>query len=419
MAETDNFQDIHDIKMRYDILGNNHDVNHAIRTALQIAPTDLSVLITGESGVGKESFPKLIHDASPRKHNKYVVVNCGAIPEGTVDSELFGHMRGSFTGALADRQGYFEVANEGTIFLDEVGELPLSTQARLLRVLQYGEYYRVGSAEVRRTNVRVIAATNVNLMEAIREGKFRQDLYYRLNAIPIYLPPLRERNKDIHILFTKFANDFAEKYHRTAIKLQPAAITKLESYYWQGNVRQLRNVAEQISAIEHTSDISAEILSAYLPDESSSRLPLVSPGSADFTKEREFLYSVMYKLDAQNKEFKEQIDTLSKTVKDLQAKLAPQQDKWKSAQVYAEPLETTEVHTVHATPVEPEEVTLAETVEQAPEQPQKILTKDETMKKMILESLKRNNNKRNLVATELEMSERTLYRKLKEYGINI
>lgn len=416
MAETDNLQDIQDIKMRYDILGNNPDVNHAIRTALQIAQTDLSVLITGESGVGKESFPKLIHDASPRKHNKYVVVNCGAIPEGTMDSELFGHMKGAFTGALADRQGYFEVANGGTIFLDEVGELPLSTQARLLRVLQYGEYYRVGSSEVKKTNVRVVAATNVNLMEAIREGKFRQDLYYRLNAIPIYLPPLRERKKDIHILFKKFANDFAEKYHRTAIKLQPAAVEKLESYYWQGNVRQLRNVAEQISAIEHTSDISVDILSSYLPDESSSRLPLVSHGSSDFTHEREFLYRVIYRLDAQNKEFKEQIEALNKAVSELQAKIAPQQDRWRSAQLYAEPLETTEIHT-HTATVEAEEVTTEPAVPTS--EPQKPVSMDDMQKQMILESLQRNNNKRNLVAAELGISERTLYRRLREYGINI
>lgn len=413
MAENQDLQDIQNVKMRYDILGNNPDVNHAIRTALQIAPTDLSVLITGESGVGKESFPKLIHDASPRKHNKYVVVNCGAIPEGTMDSELFGHMKGSFTGALADRQGYFEVANGGTIFLDEVGELPLSTQARLLRVLQYGEYYRVGSSEVKKTNVRVVAATNVNLMEAIREGKFRQDLYYRLNAIPIYLPPLRERKKDIHILFKKFANDFAEKYHRTAIRLQPAAVEKLESYYWQGNVRQLRNVAEQISAIERTADISVEILSEYLPDESSSRLPLVSPGSADFSKEREFLYTVIYKLDAQNKEFKEQIEALGKAINELKAKLAPQQDKWRSAQLYAEPFEPAEEQVHTAAPIEapePEQVQVNE--------PAKPVSMDDMQRQMILESLQRNNNKRNLVAAELGISERTLYRRLKEYGIN-
>jgi len=407
-----NETDIQALKLRYDIIGNNTELNQAIRKAIQIADTDLSVLITGESGVGKESFPKLIHDFSPRKHKKYVVVNCGAIPEGTMDSELFGHIKGSFTGALADRQGYFEVADGGTIFLDEVGELPLQTQARLLRVLQYGEYYRVGSSEVKKTNVRVVAATNVNLLEAIREAKFRQDLYYRLNAIPIYIPPLRERKNDIHILFTKFANDFADKYHRTAIRLTPEAVKKLESYYWQGNVRQLKNVVEQISAIEMDKEISVNILVKYLPDESESRLPQVAKaGSGDFSKEREFLYTVIYKLDAQNKEFKEQIEALSKAVAELQAKLAPQQDKWKSAQIYAEPLETTEIQPHQVVQQESEFMASSEE-ETTP------VSMDDMQKQMILDSLKRHNNKRNLVATELGISERTLYRKLKEYGIN-
>lgn len=413
--------DIQTIKHKYDIIGNNAELNQAIRKAIQIADTDLSVLITGESGVGKESFPKLIHDYSPRKHNKYVVVNCGAIPEGTMDSELFGHMKGSFTGALADRQGYFEVADGGTIFLDEVGELPLQTQARLLRVLQYGEYYRVGSSEVKKTNVRVVAATNVNLLEAIREGKFRQDLYYRLNAIPIYIPPLRDRKNDIHILFTKFANDFADKYHRTAIKLTPDAVKKLENYYWQGNVRQLKNVVEQISAIEFDKEITVDTLIKYLPDESESRLPLVSKRSnhGDFGNEREILYTVIYRLDAQNKEFKEQIDNLTKAVAELQAKLSPQQDRWKSAQIYSEPLEATVVHsttsntesnTVEAMETNTEHATTVD--DSAP------VSMDDMQKQMILDSLKRHNNKRNLVATELGISERTLYRKLKEYGVN-
>lgn len=413
--------DIQTIKHKYDIIGNNAELNQAIRKAIQIADTDLSVLITGESGVGKESFPKLIHDYSPRKHNKYVVVNCGAIPEGTMDSELFGHMKGSFTGALADRQGYFEVADGGTIFLDEVGELPLQTQARLLRVLQYGEYYRVGSSEVKKTNVRVVAATNVNLLEAIREGKFRQDLYYRLNAIPIYIPPLRDRKNDIHILFTKFANDFADKYHRTAIKLTPDAVKKLENYYWQGNVRQLKNVVEQISAIEFDKEITVDTLIKYLPDESESRLPLVSKRSnhGDFGNEREILYTVIYRLDAQNKEFKEQIDNLTKAVAELQAKLSPQQDRWKSAQIYSEPLEATVVHSTTSNT----ESNIVEAMETNTEHATTVddsapVSMDDMQKQMILDSLKRHNNKRNLVATELGISERTLYRKLKEYGVN-
>ncbi len=404
--------DIQEIKNRYNITGNNAELNQSIRKAIQIADTDLPVLITGESGVGKESFPKLIHDFSPRKHKKYVIVNCGAIPEGTMDSELFGHIKGSFTGALNDRQGYFEVANGGTIFLDEVGELPLQTQARLLRVLQYGEYYRVGSSEVMKTDVRVVAATNVNLLEAIREGKFRQDLYYRLNAIPIYVPPLRERKKDIHILFTRFANDFADKYHRPAIRLQPDAMEKLENYYWQGNIRQLKNVVEQMSAIEIDRDISAETLENYLPDESESRLPIIAKGNnGDFSKERELLYALLHKLDEQNKTYQEKIDALERAVSELQNKLAPHQTKWKSAQVY-EPLEATEY-------TEPASADSEDNIDtDSQEQDKEPVSMEDMQKQMILESLKRHNNNRKLVSTELGISERTLYRKLKDYGIN-
>lgn len=411
--------DIQDIKQRYGIVGNNSELNHSIAKALQIASTDLPVLITGESGVGKESFPKLIHDFSPRKHKKYVVVNCGAIPEGTMDSELFGHIKGSFTGALADRQGYFEVADGGTIFLDEVGELPLQTQARLLRVLQYGEYYRVGSSEVRKTDVRVVAATNVNLLEAIRDGKFRQDLYYRLNAIPIYVPPLRERRKDIHILFKKFANDFAEKYHRTAIKLDPKAVEKLESYYWQGNIRQLKNVAEQISAIELNPNITAEVLSNYLPDESESRLPQVTGKASgnDFSPEREFLYTIIYSLKSENDKIKQEVEKIKKTLAGMSSPHNSQNSisKWQDAQIYSEPLETTFEHNFEnvANGAEPQ------TVEPQAPQPDASQPKsmDDMQKQMILDSLRRHNNKRALVAAELGISERTLYRKLKEYGI--
>lgn len=412
--------DIQDIKHRYGIVGNNSELNLAISKALQIASTDLPVLITGESGVGKETFPKLIHDFSPRKHKKYVVVNCGAIPEGTMDSELFGHIKGSFTGALADRQGYFEVADGGTIFLDEVGELPMQTQARLLRVLQYGEYYRVGSSDVKKTDVRVVAATNVNLLEAIRNGKFRQDLYYRLNAIPIYVPPLRERRKDIHILFKKFANDFAEKYHRTAIKLDPKAVEKLESYYWQGNIRQLKNVAEQISAIEINPNITVETLSAYLPDESESRLPQVSGNATagDYNREREFLYTVIYSLKGENDKIKQEIDDIKKTLANLTSPHGGQSSisKWHDAQIYSEPLETTFEHTVENTQPSAEEHT-SEPQQNVPQDPIQPKSMDDMQKQMILDSLKRHNNKRALVAAELGISERTLYRKLKEYGI--
>ncbi len=414
--------DIQDIKQRYGIVGNNSELNHAITKALQIASTDLPVLITGESGVGKESFPKLIHDFSPRKHKKYVVVNCGAIPEGTMDSELFGHIKGSFTGALADRQGYFEVADGGTIFLDEVGELPMQTQARLLRVLQYGEYYRVGSSDVRKTDVRVVAATNVNLLEAIRKGTFRQDLYYRLNAIPIYIPPLRERKKDIHILFKKFANDFAEKYHRTAVKLDPKAVEKLESYYWQGNIRQLKNVAEQISAIEMDPNITVDVLSGYLPDESESRLPQVSGAASggDFSREREFLYTVIYSLKGENDKIKQEISDIKKTLASMTSQHNGQNSisKWHDAQVYSEPLETTFEHTVENTPSSTDEQPAEQPVQNVQQEPAQPKSMDDMQKQMILDSLRRHNNKRALVAAELGISERTLYRKLKEYGIS-
>lgn len=418
--------DIQDIKQRYGIVGNNSELNHAITKALQIASTDLPVLITGESGVGKESFPKLIHDFSPRKHKKYVVVNCGAIPEGTMDSELFGHIKGSFTGALADRQGYFEVADGGTIFLDEVGELPLQTQARLLRVLQYGEYYRVGSSDVRKTDVRVVAATNVNLLEAIRKGTFRQDLYYRLNAIPIYIPPLRERKKDIHILFKKFANDFAEKYHRIAVKLDPKAVEKLKSYYWQGNIRQLKNVAEQISAIEMDPNITVDVLSGYLPDESESRLPQISGAASggDFSREREFLYTVIYSLKGENDKIKQEIEEIKKTLAGMTSQHGGQNNisKWQDAQIYSEPIETTFEHNIEsaANSISSNAAEQQQTepfMQNAQGESSQPKSMDDMQKQMILDSLRRHNNKRALVAAELGISERTLYRKLKEYGI--
>ena len=268
--------DINDIKNRFGIIGHDPRLEAAINTARQIAGTDLSVLITGESGVGKEVIPKIIHSLSPRKHKNYVAINCGAIPEGTIESELFGHEKGSFTGANEARKGYFEEANGGTIFLDEVGELPLSTQVRLLRVLETGEFLRVGSSKAQKTDVRVIAASNINFMHAINTGKFREDLYYRLNAVPIYIPPLRERKGDIHLLFKKFALDFADKYMMPAVKLEPEAQALLESYRWTGNVRQLKNVAEQISVLENDRHITAQTLKKYLPAEGPDILPVVA-----------------------------------------------------------------------------------------------------------------------------------------------
>ncbi|NNL83705.1 MAG: sigma-54-dependent Fis family transcriptional regulator, partial [Winogradskyella sp.] len=284
------------IKQRFGIIGNDSKLNRAIEKAIQVAPTDISVLVTGESGVGKESIPKIIHQLSHRKHGKYIAVNCGAIPEGTIDSELFGHEKGSFTGATQTRSGYFEVADGGTIFLDEVGELPLTTQVRLLRVLENGEFIKVGSSKVQKTNVRIVAATNVDMFEAIKKERFREDLYYRLSTIEIHLPALRDRKDDIHLLFRKFASDFALKYKMPTIKLTDDAINRLLSYSWNGNIRQLRNVAEQISVLEHNRTIDSSTLSQYLPDRGNA-LPAViksNKSDSDFSSEREILYKVLF-----------------------------------------------------------------------------------------------------------------------------
>src|SRR5690554_7976040 len=289
-------ENIQTIKQRFEIIGNDPKLNRALEKAIQVAPTDISVLVTGESGVGKESIPKIIHSLSHRKHGKYIAVNCGAIPEGTIDSELFGHEKGAFTGATNTREGYFEVADGGTIFLDEVGELPLTTQVRLLRVLENGEFIKVGSSKVQKTNVRIVAATNVKMQEAIEKGKFREDLYYRLSTVEIHLPPLRERKEDIHLLFRKFASDFALKYKMPTIKLTDDAVVVLLKYRWSGNVRQLRNIAEQISVLEQNRTINAATLQGYLPNEGSN-LPAVvrtSKSESDFSNEREILYKVLF-----------------------------------------------------------------------------------------------------------------------------
>ena len=285
------------IKQRFGIIGNSQSLNRAIEKAIQVSPTDISVLVTGESGVGKESIPKIIHQLSHRKHNKYIAVNCGAIPEGTIDSELFGHEKGAFTGATQTRAGYFEVADGGTIFLDEVGELPLTTQVRLLRVLENGEFLKVGSSKVQKTDVRIVAATNVNMFEAIEKEKFREDLYYRLSTVDINLPPLRERQEDIHLLFRKFASDFALKYKMPTIKLTDNAIQILLKHRWGGNIRQLRNIAEQLSVLEQNRIISAEVLRSYLPATARTNLPAVirtSKSESDFSSEREILYKVLF-----------------------------------------------------------------------------------------------------------------------------
>ena len=288
--------EIQQVKLRFGIIGNNEALLRGIDVAMQVAPTDLSVLITGESGVGKESFPQIIHQYSRRKHGQYIAVNCGAIPEGTIDSELFGHEKGAFTGAISERKGYFGEANGGTIFLDEVGELPLPTQARLLRVLESGEFIKVGSSKVEKTDVRIVAATNVNLVQAIAEGRFREDLYYRLNTVPIQIPPLRERGEDVVLLFRKFASDFAEKYHMPPLQLTEDARQMLMAYTWPGNVRQLKNITEQISIIEANREINADILKNYLPENNAQRLPalLGNKESKGFGSEREILYQVLF-----------------------------------------------------------------------------------------------------------------------------
>lgn len=389
--------DVQQIKQRFGIIGNSPGLNRAIDVALQVAPTDLSVLITGESGVGKETFPQIIHQNSPRKHGQYIAVNCGAIPEGTIDSELFGHEKGSFTGALADRKGYFEVADGGTIFLDEVGELPTPTQARLLRVLETGEFIKVGSSKVLKTNVRIVAATNVNLVQAVADGKFREDLYYRLNTVPIQIPPLRERPDDIILLFRKFAGDCAEKYRMPPIRLDEEARQLLTSYRWPGNVRELKNITERISVIEEDRDITASILRLYLPDLNVEKYPvLVKQQENDqkfFNSEREILYQVLF-------DMKKDVNELKKLVHDIMGGKMPMPVTDETA--YAHP-----IHPVHSAPIQE-----AEAVEE-----EETLSLEEVEKDMILKALEKHNGRRKNAAADLKISERTLYRKIKEYNL--
>ena len=389
--------DVQQIKQRFGIIGNSPGLNRAIDVALQVAPTDLSVLITGESGVGKETFPQIIHQNSPRKHGQYIAVNCGAIPEGTIDSELFGHEKGSFTGALADRKGYFEVADSGTIFLDEVGELPIPTQARLLRVLETGEFIKVGSSKVLKTNVRIVAATNVNLIQAVADGKFREDLYYRLNTVPIQIPPLRERPEDIILLFRKFAGDCAEKYRMPPIRLDDEARQLLTSYRWPGNVRELKNITERISVIEENRDITADVLRLYLPDLNVEKYPvLVKQQDNDqkfFNSEREILYQVLF-------DMKKDVNDLKKLVHDIMG--------GKMQMPVAE--ETTYAHPIH--PVHSSSIQEVEEVEE-----EETLSLEEVEKEMIRKALEKHNGRRKNAAADLKISERTLYRKIKEYNL--
>ena len=396
--------DLTSIKNRFGIIGSSEALNRALEVALRVAPTDLSVLVTGESGVGKEFFPQVIHAYSARKHNKYIAVNCGAIPEGTIDSELFGHEKGAFTGAVEARKGYFEEADGGTIFLDEVAELPHSTQVRLLRVLQTGEFIRVGSAKVQKTNVRVVAATNTNLQDAIQAGRFREDLYYRLNTVPIQVPPLRERKEDIFLLFRKFAADVAAQYRMPAISLDPEARQMLENYYWRGNIRQLKNVAEQISAIEEARLITPSILTKYLPaqpqnEASMSMSTALHSGPGDGVSfERELLYKVLFDLRADVNDLKRMLTELTQRA---EQRAEPTKD--------LAGLLPASAHSI-ASP------DYAESEEVVDEQPSRKLTKADVLREQILRALRRNNGRRREAAAELFMSERTLYRKIKEIG---
>jgi len=401
------------LKQRFGIIGNDVQLNRALEKALRVAPTDISVLVTGESGVGKESIPKIIHSLSHRKHAKYIAVNCGAIPEGTIDSELFGHEKGAFTGATQDRKGYFEVADGGTIFLDEVGELPLTTQVRLLRVLENGEFIKVGSSKVLKTNVRIVAATNVNMQSAIEKEKFREDLYYRLSTVEINLPPLRERNEDIHLLFRKFAADFAQKYRMPSIRLDESAVNVLLNYRFPGNIRQLKNLAEQISVIEEERSISGQKLQQYLPN-NSGNLPAIVGGKKenDFSTERDIMYKILF-------DMRNDINDLKKLTLDLMkngnVEEVQEENHRLLEKIYnnkdLEELDIEVLNVPQNTPSE-KDYDFIETIEE-----DESLSLQDKEIEMIKKSLEKNNNKRKLAAKELGISERTLYRKIKQYDL--
>lgn len=405
--------DIQQVKQRFGIVGNAPGLNRAIDIAVQIAPTDISALITGESGVGKETFPQIIHQFSQRKHGQYIAVNCGAIPEGTIDSELFGHEKGSFTGALNDRKGYFEVADHGTIFLDEVGELPLPTQARLLRVLESGEFIRVGSSKVQKTDVRIIAATNLNVQQAVADGRFREDLYYRLNAANIHVPPLRERPEDILLLFRKFASDFAEKYRMPSLQLLEDAKKLLLEYNWPGNVRQLKNITEQISVIETNREVSGDVLKLYLPKNEMEKLPAIFKGNRDygqtFSNEREILYQVLF-------DMRKEINDLRKMLHGiLQGEINTQE---KSPDLLATPSEKIASANIPSTlRLDDHSKGKHEILDVDAYEEDESLSLEEVEKEMIKKALLRHGGKRKNAAQDLKISERTLYRKIKEYGL--
>ena len=407
-----NIAEVQKAKQQFGIIGSDPALLRAIDTAIQVAHTDLTVLITGESGVGKEFFPKIIHSNRVRKHGKYIAVNCGAIPEGTIDSELFGHVKGAFTGAVSERKGYFSEANGGTIFLDEVAELPLSTQARLLRVLENGEFLRVGSSEVEKTDVRIVCATNVDLPSAIAEGRFREDLYYRLNTVPVCVPPLRKRGEDVVLLFKKFSMAFASKYNVPRVQIDETAKQALMAYSWPGNIRQLKNVAEQISILELNRDVDGAVLSNYLPKQEKVNLPMFAGQHCGekktFESEREILYSVLFDMRRDITELKNQIESLRAARKD-NADVHYYADA-QEVPVLQHPVQ--QVHQLHPSTVhiEPAPAIVDEYVEET-------LSLNDVEKKTIQLALERNKGKRRNAAKELNISERTLYRKIKEYGI--
>jgi len=405
---------VQEIKNRFGIIGSSSLLDRAIDIAMQVAPTDLTVLITGESGTGKEVFPQIIHALSARKHGQYIAVNCGAIPEGTIDSELFGHEKGSFTGAHEARKGYFEVANGGTIFLDEVAEMPIATQARLLRVLETGEFIKVGSSKVLKTEVRVVAATNVNIQQAIEKGRFREDLFYRLNTVPIVVPPLRERRQDIHLLFRKFASDFSAKYRMPTVKLDASAEQILTNYYWQGNIRQLKNITEQISVIEKNRDITADTMIKYLPIHQTSQLPVLASTSTagnDFS-ERDILYKVLFDMKKEMMDLKKIVVDLIENDNQLNQDFPPENAQLikKLFQDVGTPETAIQLGYNTTTPMMQNQIPVTEMVEES-------LSLQEIEEDMIKKALTKHKGKRKNAAKELGISERTLYRKINEYGI--
>lgn len=417
-----NTSDLQNIKQRYNVVGNSDGLNRALDVALQVASTDLSVLIIGESGVGKEIIPRIIHDNSTRRREKYFAINCGSIPEGTIDSELFGHEKGSFTGAIGESEGYFGIANKGTIFLDEVGELPIATQARLLRVLETGEYIKVGGQKILKTDVRIVAATNVNMRKAISEGRFREDLYYRLNTIPIQIPPLRDRGNDILLLFRLFAMQMAETYHLPKITLTEEAKAMMLRYKWPGNVRQLKNITEQMSVLSTEREIDAKALTQFIPEdpESTELAPISKNGSHSYESEREILYKILYELRGNVSDLRQEMANLRKQLDETQQlnSVGGFNAKLSSVANEEEHLPASEVHSVvrhHAVTLNPLPIVDAEAEEIA--EP-KNLNLNDFERKMVVEALEKNGGNRKKAARDLGISDRTLYRRIRQYGLD-